>query len=580
MRQLVVVTLSMSMIVAACGGATSASAPPASATATSAPPASAGPATSAASPTATAGPQGGIVTVGLAEEPANLNPYLAVQTVSRVVRELTLEGLLDVDPQGNYIPQLAAEVPTVENGGISADGLTITFKLRPGVTWSDGHPLTSGDVKFTWQAIMEPGNAVNSQTGYEKIASVETPDPTTVVVRFRELYAPALSLFSVSDAVLPAHVLQGQKLGVAAFNRTPEGTGPFVVTEWTSGASIVLDRNRTFREAGKPLLDRIVFLTIPSNEVGIARLRTGEIDALWGLGESQIAQLQSVPGVDLVITPSSNVEYLGLNLSQRGTADPSKPHPILGDRRVREAIASAIDRTEIVDGLLGGKTEPATSPIGLGWAAPQGLSMSTYDPQRAQQLLDQAGWVDANGDGIRDRNGRPLSLGISTVSGSQIQELSQQIVQSQLKKVGIDLVINNLASAALFGTWQENGALKRGNFDIVEDTWGADLDPDAFLSALFASDQIPTGANGGSGWNFFRLNDPALDQAIARGRSTLDQAKRKEAYRVAVQRILDAIVYIPLFKRATVDAYTTAVTGELPNPWDELTWNAADWARQ
>lgn len=572
MRQLVVVSLSMAMIVAACGGATSTSPVPS--------PAPAGPATSEAPPTATAGPKGGIVTVGLAEEPANLNPYLAVQTASRVVRELTLEGLLDVDPLGNYIPQLAVEVPTIENGGISADGLTITYTLRPGVTWSDGDPLTSGDVAFTWQAIMDPGNAVSSQTGYEKIASVDTPDPATVVVRFRELYAPALSLFSIGDAVLPAHVLQGQQLGAAAFSRTPEGTGPFVVTEWTSGDSIILDRNRTFREAGKPLLDRIVFLIVPSNEVGIARLRTGEFDVLWGLGETQIAQFQNVPGVDLVITPSSNVEYLGLNLSERGTADPSKPHPILGDRRVREAIASAIDRTAIVDGLLGGKTEPATSPIGLGWAAPQGLSMPTYDPERAQQLLDQAGWVDANGDGIRERDGRPMRLEISTVSGSQIQELSEQIVQSQVRQVGIDLVINNLASAALFGNWQENGALKRGNFDIVEDTWGADLDPDAFLSALFASDQIPTAANGGSGWNFFRLNDPALDQAIAEGRSTLDQAKRKEAYRVAVQRILDALVYIPLFKRATVDAYTTAVTGELPNPWDELTWNTADWARQ
>ena len=570
MRRLIVLLNGLVLVLAACGSAAPVTPPASSAPATSGEPVA----------TATAGLSGGIVTVGLAEEPANLNPYLAVQTASRLVRELTLEGLLDADPQGNYVPQPAAEVPTVQNGGISADGLTITYKLRTGVTWSDGHPFTSRDVQFTWQAVMDPGNAVNSQTGYEKIASVETPDDQTAVVRFTDLYAPALSLFSIADAVLPAHALQGQKLGDVSFNRLPEGTGPFKITEWRSGDSIIADRNPNYREAGKPNLDRIVFLIIPSNEVGIARLRTGEIDALWGLGESQIPQLQALPGVNLVITPSSNVEYLGLNLSERGTADPAKPHAILGDRRVREAIASAIDRTTIVNDLLYGKTDAATSPIGLGWAAPEGLSMPSYDPARAKGLLDAAGWTDANGDGVREKNGRPLRLEISTIAGSQVQELSEQIVQSQLRAVGIDLVINNLPSATLFGNWQENGTIKRGNFDILEDTWGADLDPDAFLSALFASDQIPTEANGGEGWNFFRLQDPALDLAIAEGRSTLDQATRKEAYRRAVQRILDALVYIPLFKRATVDAYRTTVAGQVPNPWDELTWNAADWTRQ
>ncbi|MBI2776696.1 MAG: peptide ABC transporter substrate-binding protein [Chloroflexi bacterium] len=570
MRRLIALLTSLVLVLAACGSA-----------APTTPPESSPPATSGApAASATTGAAGGIVTVGLAEEPANLNPYLAIQTASRLVRELTLEGLLNASPEGNYIPQLAAEVPTVENGGISADGLTITYKLRTGVVWSDGHPFTSRDVQFTWQAIMDPGNAVNSQTGYEKIASVETPDDQTAVVRFKALYAPALSLFSLDGAVLPAHVLEGQNMAAASFNRTPEGTGPFVVTQWTSGDSIVLDRNKNFRDAGKPILDQIVFLIIPSNEVGIARLRTGDIDALWGLGESQIPQLQGVQDVKLVVTPSSNVEYLGLNLSQRGTADPAKPHPILGDRRVREAIASAIDRKPIVNDLLYGMTVAATSPIGLGWAAPEGLSMPSYDPAKAKSLLDAAGWTDANGDGVREKNGQPLRLDISTVAGSQVQELSEQIVQSQLRAVGIDLVINNLPSATLFGNWQENGTIKRGNFDILEDTWGADLDPDAFFSALFASDQIPTAANGGAGWNFFRLQDPALDKAIADGRSSLDQASRKEAYRRAVQRILDALVYIPLFNRATVEAYRTTVAGQVQNPWDAFTWNAADWTRQ
>ncbi|MES2210602.1 MAG: peptide ABC transporter substrate-binding protein [Chloroflexota bacterium] len=566
MRRLVALTVGSVMVVTACGGAASA------------PPASAGP-TGGPAASATAAPAGGIVTVGLYQEPDNLNPYLAVQTASRLVRQISLEGLLKADPSGSYVPGLAAEVPTVENNGISADGLTITYKLKAGLKWSDGDPVTSADVKFTWDLIMDPANKVNSQTGYNKIASVATPDDTTVVVTFTELYAAALSLFSIKDAVLPAHVLKDKPLDGADFNRIPEGTGPFMITEWKSGDSIIADRNPNYREAGKPILDRVVFKIIPSNEVGSAQIRSGEIDILWNLTEAQIPEFEQIADVALQVTPSSNIEYLGLNLSMRGMADVSMPHPILGDRAVREALASAIDRTPIVNDLLNGKSEVATSPIGLGWAAPEGIQVPPYDPEKARSLLEGAGWKDTNGDGIREKGGLKLSLEISTPAGSQLRELSEQLLLQQFKAVGIDLVINNVPAATLFGNWAENGKLKRGDFDIVMDTWGADLDPDDFLSTLFTSDQIPTAANDGAGWNFFRLQDPALDKAIADGRASLDQNVRKAAYKTAAERIAENIIYIPLYKRSTIDAFRSTVSGQAPNPWSEFTWNAQDWSR-
>jgi len=477
------------------------------------------------------------------------------------------------------VPGLAAEVPTIENGGISADGLTITYKLKDGLKWSDGDPVTSADVKFTWDLIMDPASKVNSQTGYDKIESITTPDDTTVVVTFKELYAAALSLFSIKDAVLPAHALQGKPLDGAEFNRLPEGTGPFIISEWTSGDSIVADRNPNFRDAGKPILDRIVFKIIPSNEVGSAQIRAGEIDILWNLTEAQIPEFEQIPDIALQVTPSSNIEYLGLNLSMRGMADPSMAHPILSDIAVREAIASSIDRNPIVNDLLNGKTEVATSPIGLGWAAPEGIEVPPYDPEKAKSLLEGAGWTDSDGDGIREKDGTKLSLEISTPAGNQLRELTEQLLQEQFKAVGIDLVINNVPAATLFGNWAENGKLKRGDFDIVEDTWGADLDPDDFLSTLFTSDQIPTEANDGAGWNFFRLQDPALDKAIADGRASLDQNVRKTAYKTAAERIAANIVYIPLYKRSVIDAFRTAVSGQQSNPWSEFTWNAQDWSR-
>jgi len=517
---------------------------------------------------------GGTLTIGLFQEPDNLNPYLAVQTASNLVRDLVIEGLVRADPEGNYVPRLA-EVPSVANGTISEDGLTLTYKLVGGVTWSDGQPFTSRDVQFTWETIMDPANAVNSQNGYDQIASIETPDDQTVVITYNELFAPALSLFSIPEAILPAHILEGQSLADADYNRVPLGTGPYMVTEWNSGQSIILDKNPNYRVPDRPLLDRIIFKIIPDQNAGIAQMRTGDIDVFWNVDSGVIEQFNAMEDVTIQVTPSSNIEYLGLNLS--ADSDPANPHFAFGDPDVRLALAMAIDRRPIIDDLLFGLSEAATSPIGLGWAAPEGLSNPEYDPDGARALLEGAGWVDS-GDGIREKDGQRLTLEISTPAGQQVRELTEQVLQEQFKAVGIELVINNVPAATLFGNWAENGKLKRGDFDIAMDTWGADLDPDAFLSTLFRSDQIPQESNDGAGWNFFRLENATLDAAIDAGRATLDLDARKDSYRIVVEEVLDAGVYIPLYKRSMLDAFSDTVTGQLPNPWSNFTWNAENWA--
>jgi len=521
----------------------------------------------------TAEDAGGVLTIGLFQEPDNLNPYLAVQTASNLVRDLVVEGLVRADPDGNFVSRLA-EVPSVEAGTISEDGLTLTYKLLDGLTWSDGDPFTSRDVQFTWETIMDDANAVNSQNGYDQIASIETPDDQTVVITYVKLFAPALSLFSIPEAVLPAHVLEGQSLADADYNRVPEGTGPYMVTEWNSGQSIILDKNPNYRVPDRPLIDRIVFKIIPDQNAGIAQMRTGDIDVFWNIDTAVIEQFTGMDGVTVQVTPSSNIEYLGLNTS--ADSEPENPHFALSDPDVRTAIAAAIDRRPIIDELLFGLSEEATSPIGLGWASPEGLSNPPYDPDLSRTLLEQAGWVDS-GDGIREKDGQRLTLEISTPSGQQVRELTEQVLQEQFKAVGIELVINNVPAATLFGNWAEDGKLKRGNFDIVMDTWGAELDPDSFLSTLFRSNQIPNEANEGEGWNFFRLENETLDAAIDAGRSTLDIDARKAAYRTVVEEILAAGVYIPLYKRSMLDAFSDSVSGQSPNPWSNFTWNAETW---
>ncbi len=577
MKRLAILLVVLAVTAAAC--ASSSGGDDAETTTTTAAESGGGGDTTTTAPTTTTIPPtaedaGGTLTIGLFQEPDNLNPFLAVQTASRIVRDLVLEGLVDADPDGNYIPDLA-EVPSVEAGTISEDGLTVTYKLKEGVTWSDGEPFTSRDVQFTWEAIMDDANAVNSRTGYDKIVSIETPDDLTAVVTYSELFAPALSLFSIPEAILPAHELEGVSFADAEFNRIPEGTGPYMVTEWNSGQSIILDKNPNYRVPDRPLIDRLIFKILPDQNAGIAQMRTGDIDVFWNIDTGVIDQFQNMDGVTIQVTPSSNIEYLGLNLSNG--SEPDDPHFAFGDARVRDALAMAIDRTPIIENLLFGLSEPADSPIGLGWAAPEGLTNPPYDPEAAKALLEEAGWVDSDGDGIREKDGQTLTLEISTPAGQQVRELTEQVLQEQFKAVGIELVINNVPAATLFGNWEENGKLKRGDFDIAMDTWGADLDPDAFLSTLFRSDQIPQESNNGEGWNFFRLQSERLDAAIDAGRSTLDIEKRKEAYRIVVEEVLDAGVYIPLYKRSKLDAFSDMVAGYAPNPWAEFTWNAEDW---
>jgi ABC-type transport system substrate-binding protein len=197
------------------------------------------------------------ITLGIYQEPENLNTYIGVQTVITYVHKPFAEYLIDVNEKGEYFPVLAAEIPTVENGGVSKDGLTITYKLRKGVKWSDGAPFTSADVKFTWEAVTNPKNLVKSKSGYDLIQSVETPDEHTAVVKYKEFYAPFLTRFS---PVLPKHILgKLENINDAPYNRMPVGTGPFMVTEWASGNYIAMAKNPHYRDADKVKIDKLFF---------------------------------------------------------------------------------------------------------------------------------------------------------------------------------------------------------------------------------------------------------------------------------------------------------------------------------
>ena len=411
-----------SMILSACGGAAATEAPATEAPATEAPateaPATEAPATEAPAACAAAGtepipfPDGGkSVTGAWDQEPDSIVPYFSQMTFAIWVTQFTLVGLAEWDDQSQFIPELAAEIPTADNGGVSADGLTITWKLKDCLFWSDGTPLTSADVKFTWEAVMDPGNAPASRTGYDKIESIDTPDDLTVVIKFAELYPPWQTLFTQgpnnSGGILPKHMLEGQTAleGNDFIHQPTVGSGPFVITEWVPGDFMTLLPNPNFYK-GRPILDRIQIRFVADSAAALAALQTGDVDWYANFSEADITTLKDLePDVKLLVVAGSDFEHYFFNLGRvegvdgRGKADNEGFCPFK-DINVRHAITIGINRQAIVDNLLSGYTAvPVSQWPNTAWTNTN-LNVEPYDPEQAATLLDEAGYT-VGADGIR-----------------------------------------------------------------------------------------------------------------------------------------------------------------------------------
>ena len=531
--------------------------------------------------------RGGVLTFALYQEPETLNPYIATQTASFEVNVFTIEGLLGVGPDGEYFPLLAKEVPSRQNGGVSGDGKTITYHFKDGLKWSDGQPVTCDDVRFTWQAIVDPKSGASGTTGYRDIETVDCPAPSTVVVRYKTFYAPFLSRF---DAIMPRHAAgDPAEMPRWAYNRKPVGTGPFTMLEWVSGDHITFIPNRYYREAGKPYLSAVIIRITPSREVGKQLIKTGEIDVLWDLVESDVPELQPAAGVKISSAPSSFAERLVLNLADPTLDGPpldqveKNPHPILGDPRVREAIELGINKQEIIDKLLFGLATIGTNELHIGWAR-CATKPSEYDPARARQLLEQAGWKPGS-DGIRvaqgaryAKDGTRLRLKLQTTTGNKLREQAEQLLIDYMKQIGLEFYIENVPSPVLFGSWASGAFRKHGRFDVVLYTTNPDVDPQSQVEGYFASWSIPTAANSGAGFNYARWGNKTADENINLAKNSPDINARKKAYCAVMGEIVKDRPHIYLYDRSSIHAYRDRMQGWVTNVWDRLGWNAEDWS--
>jgi len=528
-------------------------------------------------PTEAAAPaSGGTVIIGTPQEPGMMNTLLTSSAIEDAVVSLFDEGLVSVNEKGEYVPVLARELPTV-----SEDGLVVTWLLKEGVKWSDGSDFTCDDVKFTMEGALSDLSQV-SASGYRDIESLDCPDPYTVVATFGEVYAPYLRLFSYT---VPDTAGAMEDMESWDINRNPVGTGPFILSEWVPGDHLTFTKNPYYREEGKPNLDSVIIKILPSREVGMQLLGTGEIQALWDLTEANFPELEALKdqGVSFVSTVTGENELLSLNLGNNdgsAPADPStNPHPVLFDLKVREAIQYAIDKQTIVDTLLYGNVKPGTSAVPVGTFACE-QPVSEFSVEKANALLDEAGWV-MGADGIREKDGVRMSLKIATTTGNQLREQTEQVLAEMLKAVGIELVIENVPSDVLFAGWESDGMRDHGTYDIVMYTTGPSTDPDSHLYSSFHSSEIPTADNEGTGANFSRYINADVDTWLDEASTITDLARRKELYCNVVTQVNADLPRIYLYERLSIMGHRNEFQGLKISPtFVDFAWDAANWTLQ
>nr|WP_246344493.1 peptide ABC transporter substrate-binding protein [Conexibacter arvalis] len=476
---------------------------------------------------------------------------------------------------GTWEPLLAAEVPTVENGGVTEDGLKVTYRLRPDVTWSDGEPFTAEDLEFTYDVIRNPKSTTIAPTEYNLVRAVRVVDPQTVEVTMKRPNPYYLGLFRQT---LPKHKFRSSAVTTEDPQaRLPLGTGPFTYTNWETGNKIVLERNEAYwRSDRRPKLDGITLRVTPDAQTAINSFTRGEYDSVFFITAGDMPTLRSAQesGAAIEVSPreGSHVEWLWLNQSDKGS---DRPHRVLGDPAIREAIDLAIDRQQIVDEVLDGLGTLTGAFVYSGFARVD-RPAAPFDPERANELLDAAGWVRGD-DGIRVKDGVRASLRFQTLSGDQTRELYQQVIQQNLEEVGIEVKIQNLPSNLIFGTYDEGGRLARGDYDIVMSREGLARDPiEGGWAAMFTCAEVP-GPDNKNGTSYVHWCNEEFDRLVGRAASTLDVEERKDLYEQAVELFATERPALPLYSSTSGYTWSTRMKGVDVDWWDGMWPSAADW---
>jgi len=500
---------------------------------------------------------GSRLVIGYDREPDTLNRFST--HILEDIETCVVEGLVTTNEKMEVVPLLAASIPTLENGGVvlrTDGGMDVTWKLRPEVRWHDGTPHTSADVKFTVEAINSPAYNPESTDGFDRITSVDTPDPLTAVLHYKEIYAPYQLQFV--RGTLPKHVLDGRDIDTANdYNRAPLGTGPYKVAEWKSGEYIRLEAVPSYWRGTPATIPTLLFKFVANTTTRINQLKSGEVDMVVMFPWDKHREVAAIPGVTVHRIDGNGYEHVTLN---------QRAFPAFADRRVRQALNHAVDRDLIVKAILEGLAPVTGGPVQpVSWAHNPNIRRYAFDPARAKALLDEAGWKDTNGDGVRDKDGQKLSFTMITQAGFAVRENVAQVLQRQFKDVGIEAAVQLHDGTSISKLWFE------GKFHAMLHWWQLPADPE--LTLFFAKDRMPP-----AGRNINYVSDDQLTSLVYAADRTVDQAARAKILAEAQARIADLAIEIPLYGVTKLDAVPARLKGFTGNPTNTGPfWNVHAW---
>ncbi len=527
-----------------------------------------------------------------------LNPYLSGGTKETHASSVVLEPLVHYDPDGNMVPILVDEIPTVENGGVSEDLKSITWKLKEGILWSDGTPLTAEDVVFSGEYCTHPEGGCSSASFFTDVESFEALDDLTVKITFSVAKPFPYGPFVGAEVPILQKAQFKDCMGAKAPECTeqnfyPIGTGPFVVKEFKANDTIVYEANPNYRDPAKPAFQTVLFKG-GGDAASAARavLETGEFDYAWNLQvEPEILSQMAAAGKGEVMSSfGTNVERLMVNLTavdpslgpdlRSVYADGTNPHPFLSDPAVRRALSLAIDRDIIVEIGYGaaGKVTCNVLPAPEIYASTANDWCKTQDVAKANQLLDEAGWVRGS-DGIREKDGVRLSILFQTSTNS-VRQGTQALIKQMWAEIGVETELRNIEAAVFFGGDQSSpDTFQKFMSDIEMYTNNfPGTDPEQYM-ANWACTEIPGPNNQWLGDNVPRFCDPAYDALVQELAVTAGLDARAEIAKKLNDMLMDFGAMIPLVHRGNVSARSLTLGGVAMTSWDSEIWNIADWYR-
>lgn len=528
------------------------------------------------------------------QAPVTLNAHLANGNKDSEASRMILEPLAAYDESGQAVPVLAAEIPTIENGGIAADLLTTTWKLKQGVQWSDGSDFTADDVVFTWQYISNPVVGSPSAGSYTAIENIEAVDANTAVITWKQPTAEPLIAFSgLFGPVMQKAQFEpfnNESATQAEVNLAPVGTGPFMVSEFIPGDTVVYVKNPAYRDAENVYFDKVILKGGgEAASAALAVLQTGDYDFAWSIQlEKDVLDDIAANGKKgkVVSVPTSQTERLLFNHTN---PDPSlgeqrselgTEHPFLSDVRVREALTLAIDRGLLAERLWGALGIATCNVANPPYVTMQKLQWGdcNADMERAKALLDEAGWVDSNGNGFRDKDGVEMKILYQTTVNS-LRQKTQEFVKAAWTELGVDVELKSVQASVFFSQDQANPDTSGKFYADVQQfaVGGMGTSTASRYLGNWRCDQIASSENNFSASNIERWCNEEYDALFQQFISEPDPAKRDEIGSMMNDLWVENFVGVPLIARANVNAVSNELLGTRISPLDVTVWNIAEW---